>query len=163
MSDYSVIGTFAVTPDNDLLVLDIFRAKIEQPDLRQAIKNGYFRFQAQEVGIETKTIGLGLYQDLKRDGLPVIELKAEVDKLTRALPIAARYAAGMVYHPRKAAWLGDFESELLSFPSGKHDDQVDVVAYAGLILAEMAGLRVGDIVTSGVKLAASRDAGAFLT
>jgi hypothetical protein len=30
--------------------------------------------------------------------------------------------------PTFAPWRGDFESELLSFPNGRHDDQVDTVS-----------------------------------
>ena len=47
-------------------------------------------------------------------------------KKTRACTAATRYEIGMVRHPRTAPWLGDFEAELLSFPAGQYDDQVDV-------------------------------------
>jgi phage terminase large subunit-like protein len=33
--------------------------------------------------------------------------------------------AGRVWLPKEAAWLADFQHELLHFPNGKHDDQVD--------------------------------------
>ncbi len=36
---------------------------------------------------------------------------------------SAKIEAGRVYLPKSAAWLG----ELLSFPNGRHDDQVDSV------------------------------------
>ena len=36
----------------------------------------------------------------------------------------------MLYHLEGAHWLIDLEAELLSFPNGAHDDQVDVVSYA---------------------------------
>jgi hypothetical protein len=29
--------------------------------------------------------------------------------------------------PSEAAWLADFETELLAFPSGRYDDQVDAL------------------------------------
>ena len=75
-------------------------------------------------------MGLTLYQQLVRDGLPVIELKPETDKFTRAIPAAARYEAGMVFHLANAPWVRALESELLAFPNGTHDDQVDVISYA---------------------------------
>jgi predicted phage terminase large subunit-like protein len=75
-------------------------------------------------------MGLTLYQMLLREGLPIRELKADSDKVTRALPAAARMEAGMIYFLDGAPWLGDYESELLAFPNGEHDDQVDVTAYA---------------------------------
>lgn len=63
------------------------------------------------------------------------------DKATRARAIQARMATGMVYFPRSAPWLGDFEAELLSFPAGKHDDQVDALALLGRMLDTMVGGR----------------------
>jgi predicted phage terminase large subunit-like protein len=35
--------------------------------------------------------------------------------------------AGKLLLPLEAPWLAEFEKELLSFPSGRHDDQVDAV------------------------------------
>ena len=75
-------------------------------------------------------MGLTLYQQVRRMGLPVVELKPDADKYTRAIPAAARYEAGMVYHKAGAVWINDLEAELLSFPNGTHDDQVDVISYA---------------------------------
>ena len=37
---------------------------------------------------------------------------------------------GRVLLPRSAAWLRDFETEVLSFPVGAHDDIVDCLSYA---------------------------------
>ena len=70
-----------------------------------------------------------LVQALSRDGLPVRPLKPDRDKLSRALPMAARVESGDVYFPAEAPWLADFESELRQFPNAEHDDQVDAFAY----------------------------------
>ena len=35
----------------------------------------------------------------------------------------------MVYHLEGADWLNNFETELLAFPNGTYDDQVDVISY----------------------------------
>ena len=80
-------------------------------------------------------MGLTLFQTLRRKGLPVIDLKAEVDKETRALPVMARMEAGTVYFLKNAPWLGEYEDELLMFPNGAYDDQVDVTSYAGIVIA----------------------------
>ena len=37
---------------------------------------------------------------------------------------------GRVLLPASAPWVKDFVSEVLAFPVGQHDDQVDVLAYA---------------------------------
>jgi hypothetical protein len=41
---------------------------------------------------------------------------------------AAKIEAGYVYLPKSATWLGEFLTELLSFPNGRHDNQVDSVS-----------------------------------
>jgi phage terminase large subunit-like protein len=67
-----------------------------------------------------------------------MELIADKDKVTRSGTVALYMENGKVYFLAGAAWLTDFESELLLFPNGVHDDQVDVTSYAGLVLAQNA-------------------------
>jgi predicted phage terminase large subunit-like protein len=132
-ADYFVVGTFALTSQNELLVLDIFRTRIEGPDQPGHMRRLFQEWKPLLQGVESKNMGLTLFQQLRRDGLPIVELKADADKYTRAIPAAARYEAGTVYHLENAHWLGELEKELTSFPTGSHDDQADVVAYAILL------------------------------
>lgn len=129
-ADYFVLGTFALCSNGELLVLDIFRERLEGPDQPMLIKRKYDEYKPVLIGVESANMGLTLYQQLRRSGLPVIELKPEADKYTRAIPAAARYEAGAVYHLAGAHWLNDLEAELLAFPNGAHDDQTDVISYA---------------------------------
>lgn len=48
----------------------------------------------------------------------------------RALDSTPRFEARQVFLPSKAEWLGEYLQELLIFPNGKHDDQVDTTVYA---------------------------------
>jgi predicted phage terminase large subunit-like protein len=41
---------------------------------------------------------------------------------------SARFDAGQVLFPREAPWLADLLLELLAFPHGRHDDQVDSIS-----------------------------------
>jgi hypothetical protein len=69
-------------------------------------------------------------RELLRDtNLPAVPVHPDRDKVTRARPLAARYEAGKVYHLRSAPGLADFEDELVAFPNGSHDDQVDAAVY----------------------------------
>ena len=45
---------------------------------------------------------------------------------------------GMVYFPKETVWSGPLVAELLRFPNGIHDDQVDALAWIGLMMAEFA-------------------------
>ena len=53
-----------------------------------------------------------------------------------------------LYVPQGAAWLPDLRSELLSFPAGKHDDQVDALGLIGQLLDMIA---VGEMPKSSEK------------
>ena len=134
-ADYFVIGTFAVTPWNDLIAIDMLRTRVEGPDQLGCITQQYHLHRPAAVGIEKTGYQITAIQAAIRAGLPAIELIPDADKYTRALSLAARYEAGAVYHLRDAPWLADLESELLAFPNGAHDDQVDVGSYAARWLA----------------------------
>ena len=56
------------------------------------------------------------------------------DKAIRARSIQGRMAMGGLNVPRHAPWLADFIAELVSFPSGRHDDQVDALGLFGQLL-----------------------------
>jgi predicted phage terminase large subunit-like protein len=60
--------------------------------------------------------------------LNVRGVKPISDKVSRFAPLEGRYEMGQVYHSRGLP--PEFESELLSFPIGSHDDMVDALAYA---------------------------------
>ena len=142
-ADYFVLATWFVTPHKDLLLRDVIRTRLEGPDQPKLFEQGYQRWRPRLQGVETKNMGITLFQDLRRKGLPVIDLKAETDKETRALPVMARMEAGTVYFLKNAPWLGDYEDELLMFPNGEHDDQVDVTSYAGIVIA--GKIRIGPV------------------
>ena len=42
-----------------------------------------------------------------------------------------------LYAPSSAPWFAEFKRELLSFPAGKHDDQVDALGLIGQLLDQM--------------------------
>lgn len=139
-ADYFVLATWLVTPHKDLLLRDVIRMRLEGPDQPKLFEQGYRRWNPKLQGVETKSMGLTLFQTLRRKGLPVIDLKAETDKETRALPVMARMEAGTVYFLKNGQWLGDYEDELLVFPNGEHDDQVDVTSYAGIVIARRVSI-----------------------
>jgi predicted phage terminase large subunit-like protein len=56
------------------------------------------------------------------------------DKAVRAQSIRGRMALHGLYVPQNASWVAELRSELLSFPAGKHDDQVDGLGLIGQLL-----------------------------
>ena len=82
--------------------------------------------------IENAGAGMNLLQDLWSD-MPSgmtrpIGIKPEGSKMDRMAAQSAKIEAGHVLLPEDAPWLADFLNELLSFPRGRHDDQVDSVS-----------------------------------
>ena len=60
--------------------------------------------------------------------IPIEGKKADIDKVTRARAVAAKYEAHKVFHHQSLRGSA-FETELLSFPKG-HDDFVDAEGYS---------------------------------
>jgi len=152
-SAFTAVGTFCATPQYDLLVWDMFRAKMAVPYQFPAIEelrigpcvwNRKLR-QVQPVGswparmlfqaIENKASGIGLIQQAAAEGKPFHPLKVDGDKVQRAGPVAVMYRNGKVYHPAASRpWVVQMEDELLTFPNGTYKDQADVIAYAGYLV-----------------------------
>jgi predicted phage terminase large subunit-like protein len=134
INDYFVVSTWYVTPDSDLLLYDVHRTHVTGPDQKPLIRELQVRYRVKFTAIEDKTFGTNLIQECKRDGMSIRPIKVDKDKITRSLVIAARYEVGKVWHREDAPWLTDYEDELLSFPRGKHDDQVDTASMAGEVV-----------------------------
>lgn len=140
-ADYTVISTWSVTPHNQILLLDSVKARLEGPDQVPLIQRTYERWKPSFIAIEKVGYQLALIQAAIRSGLPVRECGVDKDKLSRALPAAARMESGQVFFPSAASWLTDFESELLAFPHGQHDDQVDTLSAAVAEVTRRSGVR----------------------
>ena len=133
-SDFFVLTTFAVTPNKDLLIVDVFRERAETVKHISILRMQMAKHNPDYIGIENRTFGLNIIQTARNEGMPIIPLEADKDKVSRSRVIAARYEIGTVYHRLNAEWLTDVEDELTKFPNGEHDDVVDTISYAGIEL-----------------------------
>ena len=142
MADWTVIATWVLTPDRELVLLDLERQHFDILDVAGFLARKNREQSSPPLWIETFGAGRGPWKSLRKRKLPVMALKHEhgtqLDKVARAWPAIAEFEAHMVYLPRDAEWLGAFESELLSFPNAKNDDQVDVVSYAARLMNTVA-------------------------
>lgn len=86
--------------------------------------------------IEDKQSGTGLLQQAKREMMPIRALKAEGDKVTRAVPFSILVENGRVYFNANMPQLYEYEEQLIKFPNVAHDDAVDVSSYAGQIVQQ---------------------------
>ena len=113
---------------NQYYLLHVVRAKLQYPDLKRTVLEHAMSFNANVLIIEDKGSGTILIQDIRENvmGVPSpIAFSPNVNKQTRMSTQSSKIEAGQVHLPRQAEWLGDFHDEVLQFPHGKHDDQVD--------------------------------------
>jgi len=128
MHDFAVCTTW-LTRSKEYYLVDVFRERLEYPELRRAVVRLAKHHRANNVLIEDKGSGTHLIQDLKRTGeLHAIACKPEADKVTRLMAQTVKFEAGQVWLPVQAPWLDALLAELLAFPGSGHDDQVDAVS-----------------------------------
>jgi len=129
-ADYSVCATWAEMPTG-YYVLDIYREQVGFPELKRAAVDLYQKWQPTAVLIEAKASGQSLLQELQRETrMPVVAVKVDADKVTRANAVTATVEAGNVSLPEQAEWVRSFIEEHGSFPLGNNDDQVDTTVMA---------------------------------
>ena len=136
-NDYSVLQCWGVTQENQLVMLDMVRGKWEAPELETMARAFWQKHHAQTYHgplrafkVEDKVSGTGLIQKLKREGIPIVPIQRNVDKVTRAFDAAPYIQSGNVYLLRNVPHLADFLSEAAVFPNGSHDDMIDATMSA---------------------------------
>jgi predicted phage terminase large subunit-like protein len=132
-SDYSVILVWFQDTNRRHYLADVIRKKVELPQLTTLIENTYKQWTADGILVEAKGNGLSYIQnmrapDAKAPG-PIIPIEVQNQtKEFRFDKVTTMIQAGEVYLPSRAMWLPDYEKELIAFPHGKHDDQVDATS-----------------------------------
>jgi predicted phage terminase large subunit-like protein len=130
-SDYSACTVWGMH-GQELYLLHVVRERLEAPDLRRLIEETHRQWHATTTMIEDTDIGRAVGQELRRSSRVVrpIMWRPKYDKQARFLAQSPKFESGQVLLPREAPWLSTFISELLAFPNGRHDDQVDSTAHA---------------------------------
>lgn len=135
-NDFSVIQEWGVC-DGNIYLLDQVRARMEAPELERSALAFWAKANkrdARQFGVvrsfkvEDKSSGTGLIQGLERKKIPIEAIQRIKDKYTRALDVVGYAAAGAVHIPKDSEefpWTFEYLAELLAFPKGAHDDQVD--------------------------------------
>jgi len=131
-NDYSVCVTFGES-QNGFYLLSLYREKVEFPELRRQVAQQADFWRPSEIYVEDKMSGQSLIQELKlATTYPVIPVKVDRDKETRASAVTGYFESGKVFFPQPetAIWVAGLEDELASFPCGLHDDCVDAISQA---------------------------------
>lgn len=153
MPSWTVIAVFWLTPQYDLLLWDVYRARCEVPGvlalLQQCVRD-HLPYGLEFIGIEASGLGIGVYQTALQHGLPVRPLATRSqDKLVRATQATVRMEQGKIFFPepgspsvpKHASFLEDWEAEIFNWTGHPQEqsDQVDVLAYAARWASSEAG------------------------
>lgn len=139
-SDYTVITTFAVGPDNDgvtcLVVLNVERRRRDAAQHADMVESTWRDWKPGWVGIERQSATMSMFAEVQRRGVVVRWLNPDKSKVARAETARGLLDSGRIWVPADATWLSEFNDELAIFPVGQHDDQVDTLTYAAQELVE---------------------------
>lgn len=124
--------------NNILYITDMIRIQDSPLGVQTVIKNTAIRDTVQvRIGVEEDPgqAGVSEADHLTRllQGYNVRRNKVQKDKVTRASPVSAQAEAGNIKILR-GKWNDDFFRELENFPEGKHDDIVDALSGAFLMI-----------------------------
>ena len=126
-NDYTAMTVVGVDA-RDLYLLHVERGHWTVLEMKRRISELASHWDATHTIVEDTASGMGLIQLLKEQThLPVIGQHPTDNKETRMSRHEGRFEAGRILLPAEAPWLADFESELLAFPNGRYDDQVDAL------------------------------------
>lgn len=141
-NDFSVIATWA-TDGVFYYLIDIWRQRVEYPDLKRAIHQQAAKHHPRGIYIEDAGPGQSLIQDLRFEpGLTIIALKQPKDsKESRVAAISPELAAGKVLLPENASFVQAWIEEHVGFNRVRHDDQVDTTVLAIEVLRAGNGPR----------------------
>jgi predicted phage terminase large subunit-like protein len=141
--DYTVHVVAGVDRAGRIYVLDLWRAQTAANVWAEAFCDLVTRWKpiawAEEAGQIRSGVGPFLAARQGERGAYVArrEFPARGDKTARARAITGRMALDGLYLPAGAPWVPALRAELLAFPHGRHDDQVDALGLIGQLLEVM--------------------------
>jgi predicted phage terminase large subunit-like protein len=157
--DFTVHAVVGLDADDNLYLLDIWRKQAASDEWVDAWCDLVTKWRPMEWAEETGQIKSGVGPFLERRARERraycvrTQFPTRGDKAVRAQSIRGRMALGGLRVPAAAAWRNEFVAELLRFPAGVHDDQVDAIGLCGQLLDKMVSgqrkAQAGPAKTSG--------------
>ena len=141
--DYTVHVVVGVDPEGRMYLLDLWRKQAGADVWIEAFCDLAIKWKPMAWAEEQGQIrsGVGPFLDRRQRERKAYVTREQFptrgDKAVRAQSIRGRMALEGLYVPVNAPWYADLRSELLSFPAGKHDDQVDALGLVGQLLDQM--------------------------
>ncbi len=132
-SDNFAINVAGMDENYRIYVLDTLKGHWKVAESIDNIFTTYQKWKPSAIGLETvayqKALKSWLEEKMRERGIyfPITELRRSTNetKEFRIKALEPFYRDGMIYH---APWMKSLEEELLQFPKGKHDDEIDALA-----------------------------------
>lgn len=138
-SNWTVFGVWSVGTRRELILRRVYREHIEGSKIPMRAKGLQEIWNAALWCVDRRGLGLPIVQGMQDLGIPVRGVAGHKDKVAMAEGASYRYEAGLIFHPEtNEAWLHEFEAELLEFPAGRYDDQVDMLSMAVAAISGVA-------------------------
>ncbi len=132
-ADYFALNVSGMDENYRIYVLDTLKGHWKVAESIDNIFTTYMKWRPSVIGLETvayqKALKSWLEEKMRERGVhfPITELKRSTSesKEFRIKALEPFYRDGLVFH---APWMKSLEQELLQFPKGKHDDEMDALA-----------------------------------
>ena len=143
-ADYTVFVVGGMDEDGILHIRNVVRGRMAPDEIIETmlgLQKVYdpIAFAIEETQI-TKSLGPFLNRAMIESGIFInlFPMKPhKTDKQLRAQSIRARMRAGGIKFDKDTDWYNDLEDEMTMFPRSRHDDQVDALAYLGLLIDKL--------------------------
>lgn len=142
--DYTVHAVVGVDHEGRMYLLDLWRKQASSDVWVDAFCDLIRKWKpigwAEETGQIKSGVGPFLIKRMLETGSYVAreQFATRGDKAVRAQSMRGRMALQGLYVPRDAPWVADLISEMMSFPVGVHDDQVDALGLVGQLMDRMS-------------------------
>lgn len=150
-NDWNTLAAVGVTSLNEPFVLDMDRFKGDSGVIVDHILDFQEKHNPINFGFEDGQIRKAIWpivQDqMKKRNVFVnpLFLVPIKDKMARARALQARARNGNIIYPKEGStpWIDELVEEMLNFPNGKWDDQVDALAWVFIMLTKLTTIGAG--------------------